>query len=151
MASTTIWRGQTATLSITDSSDADVPIGILQDVEVSTDFEVNELFGSGSTKRQDVSKVEHSVSVSGTVSAWDLDSWKTLIDYDDVNDVIDDSADMPLFTVTLNITKKDGESAEIIEIKNVYFEGVPISGSRDEYIELSLEGKGDDIEFNPSE
>lgn len=149
MASTTIWRGQTAMLSMTDSSDTDVPIGILQDVEVSADFETSELYGSGSTKRIDVQKTEHRVKVSGTVSAWDLDTFKTLMDYDSTNSDIDDSADISLFNVSLSIKSKGATTADTIKVKNIYFESVPISGSRDEYIELSLEGTGDDIEFNP--
>ena len=146
-----IYRGQKAVVEITDSDSADVPIGILQDVEVSMNKEVSELFGTGSIKRKDVQQTELQVVVSGTVSAWNFDTLMTLVDYDGTANEINDTSDMPLFTVTVKL--RDTETSygdtdyDEIEVQNAYIEEVPISGSRDEWIEADLEFVGDDVKF----
>jgi len=144
------WKGQTATLTITDDSDSDVPIGVLQDVEISKESETAELYGSGSVKRQDVAQTEVSVTVSGTVAAWDIETWKSLIGYDDTNDEIEDTATLPTFQVDMEATATGTDTADTIRVTNVYFESVPISGSYDDYLELDLDGTGDDAIVNPA-
>jgi len=141
------WRGQTAILTVKQDT-TDQPVGVLQDVEVSKESETSELYGSGSIKRQDVQQTEVSFSVSGTVSAWDMDTWETLIDYD--TDGVADSPDIPKFTVSLDVTAVSSDTAETIQVDEVYFESVPISGSYDDYIELDLDGTGKDITMNPA-
>lgn len=139
-----IWRGKTATLSITDSSDADVPVGQLQDVEVRKVDTTTELRASGSTKRQDVMRTETEIRVTGTVSAWDIGAFEILIDYDSTSDSLNDTYTPPLFTVEVTIDETGGTTSTIT-VSDVYFEEIPISGAQDEYINMDLDGTGKDI------
>ncbi len=141
-----IWRGKTATLTITDSSDADVPVGQLQDVEVRKVDTTNELRASGSTKRQDVMRTETEIRVSGTVSAWDIGAFESLIDYDSTNDQLNDTYTPPVFDVEVKLDETGGTTSTLT-VSGVYFEEIPISGAQDEFINLDLDGVGRDIEI----
>jgi hypothetical protein len=122
------------------------PIGIIDDPEVAApEQEVQELRGAGSTKWQDLQKTETAVTVSGTIAAWDIEAWDRMIDYDDQAGELDDSADVATFTVTITYTSSDGATKEI-PIENCYVDGsIPLGGSRDEWIGLDLEMRGQDI------
>lgn len=144
------WRGQDAILSITDASDENVPVAVLQDVEVTKESETSELRGSGSVKRKDVQQTEVNITVTGTVAEWDFDAWKTLIDYDTASSEIKDSSSIPLFDVDVDITESGTDTADTIRVKDVYFPDLTVSGSRDEYLEMDLDGNGKDIETNPT-
>ena len=137
-----IWRGQKADITI--EGDATLTVGILQDVEVSPSKETSELYGAGSIKRQDVQQTEFSVTVSGTLAAWDMESYKSLIDYDGTGEQITDTSDVPQFTVTTNVTNNSGTEYNI-KVKDAYSEDIPFSGSRDEWLELDMEFIGSDI------
>ncbi len=141
-----IWRGKTATLTITDSGDQDVPVGQLQDVEVRKVDTTNELRASGSTKRQDVMRTETEIRVSGTVSAWDIGAFESLIDYDSTNDQLNDTYTPPVFDVEVKLDETGGTTSTLT-VSGVYFEEIPISGAQDEFINLDLDGVGRDIEI----
>lgn len=140
------WRGQTATVSLSGGSLPTTAVGVLDDPEVAApEQNVEELRGAGSTKRQDIMKTETGVTVSGEVMAWDIDTWDELIDYDDVADELDNSADVQTFTVTVEFDAAD-TSTKSIEVSNCYVDGsIPISGSREDWLGLSLEFVGDDL------
>lgn len=143
---TKYFRGQTATIDITGGSMPSEPIGVIDEPEVSApEQEVQELRGAGSTKRQDEQKTETSVTVSGEVAAFDIDAWDRMIDYDDQADQLDDTADVQTFTVTVTYEAADGSTKEIA-VQNAYVDGsIPIGGSREDWIGLSLEFVGDDL------
>ncbi len=138
-----IWRGQKADIKIEEDS-TELTVGILQEVEVSPSKEISELYGAGSIKRQDVQQTEFSVTVSGTLAAWDMATFESLVDYDSSNDEINDTSDVPTFTVTANVTDNSGTEYNL-EVNDAYSEDVPISGSRDEWIELDMEFIGSDL------
>jgi len=133
------FRGQSATISIDDSG-TDVPIGIIDNPEVAAPEQtVEELRGAGSTEWQDLQKTETAVAVSGEVAAFDLDTWDTLVDYDEAAGQLDDSADVQTFTVTVTYEAADGSTKEI-PINQCYVDGsIPLGGSRDEWIGMDLE------------
>lgn len=137
------WRGQTATIDISGNGLATDPIGVIDSPEVSApEQEVGELRGAGSTEWQDLQKTSTSVTVSGEVAAWDLEAWDNIIDYDSVNGKLDDSADVATFTVTVTYEAADGSTKEIV-VQDAYVDGsIPLGGSRDEWIGMSLELKG---------
>lgn len=140
----TLWRGQKADLEIDDDSGTEVTVGVLQEIEISPSKEISTLYGAGSIKRQDVQQTELEVSVSGTLASWDMDAFKSLIDYDDTGDEINDTSTVQTFTVKAYVTDNSGNE-EKIEVKDAYSEDVPISGSRDEWIELDMEFIGSDL------
>jgi len=137
------WRGQTATIEISGGSLPSDPIGVIDEPEVAApEQEVQELRGAGSTEWQDLQKTATSVTVSGEVMAWDIETWDRLIDYDDVADKLDDSADVQTFTVTITYEAADGSTKEI-PINECYVDGsIPLGGSREDWIGMSLELKG---------
>lgn len=134
------WRGQTATLEITGNSLPDDPIGVIDEPEVAApEQEVQELRGAGSTEFQDLQKTATSVTVSGEVAAWDIEAWDRLIDYDEAAGQLDDSAEVATFTVTVTYEAADGSTKEI-PVVEAYVDGsIPIGGSREEWIGMSLE------------
>ncbi len=137
------WRGQETTVSIVDQeSDSSIPVGVLQDCEFSVNREVSELYGAGSIKRQDEQATELSISVSATFGAFDAQAFEDLANI--TTSGITDSPDLPKFEITGTFTSSSGTS-QSYTVSGVYFEEVPIGGSRDEWIELSLEGSGNDL------
>jgi hypothetical protein len=140
------WRGQEAVLEVSGGSLPTEAVGVLDSPEVAApEQDVQELRGAGSTKRQDVQKTATSVTVSGEVAAFNIDTWDRLIDYDDANDELDDSAEVATFTVTVTYEAADDSTKEIA-VQNAYVDGsIPIGGSREEWIGLSLEFVGDDL------
>ncbi len=145
--STYSWKGQTALLSIKDSTDTDVPVGVLQDWEVSVEKEIGYLRGSGSSKIQDKQKTETEVSVTGTVMAFDLDTYDTLANYDSANTELDNSADVESFTVTAEVEATGTDKTKKIKVKEVDFSSLPIGGSNDDFIGIDLDGTGTDLEL----
>jgi len=137
------WRGQTATIEISGGSLPSDPIGVIDEPEVAApEQEVQELRGAGSTEWQDLMKTETAVSVTGEVMAWDIEAWDSLVDYDDVAEKLDDSADVQTFTVTITYEAADGSTKEI-PINECYVDGsIPLGGSREEWIGMSLEMRG---------
>ena len=140
----TYWRGQKADLIIEDESETEITVGVLQDIEVSPSKEISTLYGAGSIKRQDVQQTELDVSVSGTLASWDMDAFKSLVDYDDTAEEINDTATVPLFTVEAHVTDNSGNE-QIIVVEEAYSEDVPISGSKDDWIELDMNFIGSDL------
>lgn len=140
------WRGQTATIEISGGSLPTDPIGVIDDPEVAApEQEVQELRGAGDTKWQDLQKTETAVAVTGTVMAWDIETWDRLIDYDDVAGELDSTADVQTFTVTITYEAADTSTKEI-PINECYIDGsVPLGGSREEWIGMDLSFRGKDI------
>lgn len=136
-------RGQTATIDITGNGLVADPVGVLDNPEVSApEQEVQELRGAGSTEWQDLQKTETAVTVSGDVAAMDLEAWDALIDYDDVNGKLDDSADVATFTVTITYEAADGSTKEIPVVDAYIDSSIPLGGSREEWIGMDLSFRG---------
>ena len=142
------FRGQETTLTLEDDG-TEIPVGILDEAEVTVEHEVSELRGAGSTKWQDLQKTATNVSVSGTLMSFAIDAWDKLVDYD--TDGLDESAEVVTFTVIMTFSTSAGEE-KTITAEEVYFGSVPFGGSRDEWIGLDLDGTGRDITItNPAE
>jgi len=142
------FRGQSATIEVSGGGLADDPIGVIDEPEVAApEQEVQELRGAGSTEWQDLAKTETAVTVSGEVAAFDLDAWDRLVDYDDVDGTLDDSAEVQTFTVTVTYEANDGSTKEIA-VQDAYVDGsIPIGGSCEEWIGLSLSFRGRTIDI----
>ena len=139
-----IWRGKEASIEL-EQDGSTYPIGQLQDVEVERSGNVETLLGAGSKKIQDKQETELEINVSATVSAWDVDSWKQLIDYDSTNDNIKDTSEVNEFTIKGTFEATDGTTLNF-DVIGVDFEDLPIAGGQDEWIEMELNGRGTDIE-----
>jgi len=142
------WRGQESVIEIEDTNGNPIPVGILDDPAVSApEHTVEELRGAGSTEFQDLQKTETSPTSSGTVSEFDLTAWDDLVDYDETNDKLDDTADVKQFDVTTIFEAADGSTKEII-LKDAYVDGgIEIGGSREDFIGLDLSFVGRTIEI----
>lgn len=139
------WRGQSAVIEITNDNDDDVPIGIIDDPEVSPEFNVEQLRGAGEITWQDLQRTSLEVSVSGTVMEWDLDVWKEFTGYDEAEDALPTGADVPTWTTTIIYENTDGETAAF-PVQECYAESLPLGGSREEWIGMDLDFTGKTIE-----
>lgn len=146
------FRGQSATLEASDGNLPADPFGVIDDPEVAApEQEVQELRGAGSTEWQDLQKTETAVTVSGTVLTWDIDTWDRLVDYDDAQSQLDDSADVQTFTVTVTYTANDGSTKELA-VQDCYVDGsVPLGGSREDWIGMDLSFRGRTVEITNTE
>ena len=130
------FRGQSATLEMTDGDLPADPFGVLQDVTVTPTREIQELRGAGDVRWQDVMKTSVGVEISGTVAAWDLEAWDTLVEFD--GDGFDSSPDVPTYTATVGWESADGSTKDIT-CEPAYMDPPPeIGGGRDEWINMSL-------------
>jgi len=146
------WRGMDATLSVTDQDGTtDIPVGVLQEVEVTLTREVQQMRGTGSVKWQDLSQTEIQIETSGEVLSWDATAFDKLVDYDSTNDEITDSSDVPTFTLTAKIktaaSTSTNEESKSLEVSDVYFEDMPVGSGKDDFIGLTLEGTGKDLKI----
>jgi len=135
------FRGQTASLQIDG-----VTVGVLQNAEINPSSETEELTGQ-SIKREDIMRTSFRVSVSAEYGSFDIQGLKDVLGYDDTNDEIEDTPDMPQFTVTGNFKSIDGTIDEDMAIQNVVFPDLTISWDGDTHPTKSIEGEGDDITF----
>lgn len=132
------WRGMTATLEMTGNSLPADPFGVLQDVTVTPTQEVQQLRGAGDVRWVDIMKTSVGVEISGTVAAWDPDTWDRLVDYDDVAGGFSPDADVPTFTTTVGWEAADGSTKDITA-EPAYMDPPPeIGGGRDEWVNMSL-------------
>jgi hypothetical protein len=134
------FRGQIADIEVDDGG-TDVPVGIIDDPEVTVSKNIEQLRGAGSVTWEDLMQTEVEVSVSGTIMQWDLDTWKTLVGYDEVADKLDDTADVPTVDVTVIYEDTSGDTAEF-EVTEAFSEDLTIGGSREEWIGLELDVTG---------
>jgi len=141
---TEIFRGQVADIEVDDSGTT-VPVGIINDPEVTVVSNVEELRGAGSTTWQDLQRTELAVEVTGTVMEWDLDTWFTLTGYDEATDQLPTDADVPTWTTTVIYEDTNGDTAEF-PVQDCYTESVPVGGSREEWIGLDLDFRGKTIQ-----
>jgi len=147
MASGNKWRGNEAVVTV---DDADVDVGILQDVEISVEKEISELYGAGSRRRQDVQQTEIDVNVSAELMSWTMDGYETLIGTETTgtDQWIEDTSDVPTVDVKGEFTDVETSTTNTLTVKNVYFDSLPISGSRDDWVSLDIDGTGDQLIIN---
>lgn len=138
------WRGQSATIEI-ERDGSDVPIGIIDEPEVTLSKNVEQLRGAGPTTWQDLMETEISVEVSGTVMEWDLDTWKELTGYDEAEDELPNDPDVPTWTTTVTFENTEGETAAF-PVVECYTEDLPVGGGREEWIGMDLDFTGKTIE-----
>lgn len=136
-----VFRGQTATLQIDG-----VTVGVLQDAELNPTKETEELTGQ-SIKREDIMQTSFRVGVSATYASFDLQGLKDVLGYDDSNDEIEDTPEIPSFTVTGTFVSTDSSQDFDLAAENVVFEDLSLSWDGDSHVEEGLEGEGDDITF----
>lgn len=143
------FRAQEAVLTVEDEDEEEVDVGIIQEVTVEPEKETEELRGFGSRMRQDEMATEISVSVSAEFMAFTETGLQDLMgtEDDDGTTILEDTSDLSLFEISGEFLDTSGESFTIV-VKDVYFESIPISGSRDDWIGLDLEGTGKTLEFS---
>jgi hypothetical protein len=135
------FRGQTATLEIDG-----VTVAVLQNAELNPTRETQELTGQ-SIKREDIMQTSFRTGVSAEYASWDISGLKDILGYDDTNDQIEDTPEVPQFTVTGNFVSIDGTIDEDLAVQNVVFEDITLEWDGDSHVTKNLNGEGDDIVF----
>lgn len=136
-----IFRGQTAQIQI-----GGITVGVLQDAEINPSKNVEELRGQ-SIKRADAQQTELNVAVSATHASFNLQALKDILGYDETNDEIEDTPEVPTFTVTGTFTSTDGSEDFDMAVQNVYFDDLNLSWDPDSHVTKDVSGTGDDIVF----
>jgi len=136
-----VFRGQTADLQIDG-----VTVAVLQNAELNATKETEELTGQ-SIKREDIIQTSFRVEVTAESGKFDLEDLKTYLGYDDTNNEIEDTPEIPSFEVVGNFESVDGTVDEDIEVKNVVFPDLTISWDGDSHVTNNLSGTGDDMTF----
>lgn len=134
-------RGQTADIELVEDETGDtIPVGILDNPELQAPGQTIEVLrGAGSTEIKDTQKTETEVGISGEVSAMALDAWDKLIDYDDVEGKLDDSADVKYFVVTFTFEAADGSTKEVTAEPAWVNDNVTFGGSREDWIGMDID------------
>jgi len=135
------FRGQTATLTING-----VTVGVLQNAEINPTKETEELTGQ-SIKRADIMQTSFRCSVSATYASFDLAGLKSVLGYDEGNDEIEDTPEIPTFTVNGNFVSTDSSEDFDLDVLNVVFPDLTLSWDGDTHVTKDLSGEGDDISF----
>lgn len=146
---TEVWRGQVADIEVDDGGTT-VPIGIIDEPELTVTSNVEQLRGAGPVTWQDLQRTELQVNVTGTVAEWDLDTWKTMVGYDEAQDQLLTGADVPTWTTTVIYEDTSGDTATF-PVQECYTEDVSVGGSREEWIGMDLDFTGRTIENVMSE
>lgn len=122
------------------------PLGVLQEVTITPDGSREELRGAGDTRFVDVMETARAFDVSGSVLAWDLETWDRAIEWDEAAGETDGSADVTRFDATVTLNTADGSSKEIGFVDG-YFDPMPeIGGGREEWISLDVNLRFADVD-----
>jgi len=146
------YRAQDAVLSFASSN---INVGIIQEVSVEVEKETGQLRGFGSVMRQDEQQTAVDVSVSAEFMAFTEEGLRELIGMEtttvDGNDeyTIQDTSDIPTFDIIGEFNPVDDTATKTdATISEAYFETVPISGSREDWIGLELDGTAETMNFD---
>lgn len=140
------FRGQEAVLALSGGSLPTDPIGVLQEVTIAPDRTAEELRGAGDTRFVDVMETARAFEVTGTVMAWDLDTWDRAINWDDVDSETDSSADVARFEADVTLNSADGSTKDIGFIDG-YFDPLPeIGGGREDWIGMDISLRFPDVD-----
>jgi hypothetical protein len=132
------WQGQRTVLELSDGGLPTDAVGVLQNVTLSPTQEVSELRGAGDVRWVDIMRTSVGIDISGTVAAWDADTWDTLIDFDEAAGAFPSDADVPTFTTTTTLEASDGNTKEIVA-KPGYMDPPPeLSSEREDWVMMDL-------------
>jgi len=137
-----IYRGQDAIVSFAAS---DVVVGVLQDWTLTVEFTREDLRGAGSPERQDDQTTEFEVTIDAEFAEWNEDGYKALINYDEAQEKIAETSDVPHFDVELDIPSKDDANSVTPTVQDVRFDSPELSGGPDSWVTLNVSGTGKNI------
>ncbi len=142
------WFANSATVAMTGMT-----VGVLKNVSVIPHFEVAELYGIGSVKRQDIARYGFYADVTAEVAMWAVDetlshSWMygaaTSSDTG-VSSGIRDTATNASFTVSFTLMTTSGASTMGVTVTEVVFPDLTFEGRENEFITRNLKGKGKSV------
>jgi hypothetical protein len=139
------WRGQLADIEIDDDQGNDVPLGIIDEPEVTVSKNIEQLRGAGDITWQDLQQTELTIEVSGTVMEWDLNLWKELVGYDEATDKIRTDEEVPTWTTSIIYENTAGDTA-VFPVQECHTEDLPLGGSREEWIGMDFSFTGRTIQ-----
>lgn len=139
------WRGQETILEATGGNLPAEPFGVLQEVTIAPDVNREELTGAGDTRFVDVMETARAFDITGSVMAWDPETWDRAIEWDEAAGETDGSADVERFTPTVTFTDSDGDQ-KIVEFADSYFNPPPeIGGGREEWMGMDINLRAPDV------
>jgi hypothetical protein len=140
------WRGQEAVLEVSGGSLPTDPIGVLQEVTITPDGNREELRGAGTTKFVDVMETARAFDVSGTVLAWDPETWDRAIEWDEAVSETDGSADVQRFDADVKLNAANGSTKDV-GFADGYFDPMPeIGGGREDWIGMDINLRFPDVD-----
>lgn len=126
-------------------------IAAVQNIKISMDSEINEMFGMGTTSRIAVAK--HSVIINVSFEYLKVkspDFYKYIIDatgtgLEYVEAGSGDTTGLASFEITGVFTSEDGTNAKTLTVSNVVFKSFPFEASVGDWVKVNLEGTGSAI------
>jgi len=137
------FRGQEATISVTKDGTS-IPVGILDDPELEPQKDISYLEGSGEITFRDLEQTSLRVNVSGEIAAWDLDTWKAFVGYDEALDQIRTDSEVPTWETEITYVDNNGDEA-VFTVTECHTENLPLGGARDDWIGMSLDFTGKNV------
>jgi len=145
--------GDTMTVSVEANSSGtptSVPVGKTQSLEMRIEVEETEYFSADSTLRDAVRHSEKVPIVNMTIGSWDIALHKQWLGGDGTSSTgLTDTSVPEKFDIQGEVSPVDDNTqAWQVKIIGVTFATLPFfSASRNEFIGLELEGRGDDVDI----
>lgn len=139
------------------SAQSSEEIAAVQNIKISMDSEINEMFGMGTTSRIAVAKHGVIINVSFEyLKVKSPDFYKYIIDatgsgleYKETG--TGDTTGLASFDITAAFTSEDGTNTKTLTVSNVVFKSFPFEASVGDWVKVNLEGTGSAIkEVNSS-
>ena len=123
-------------------------IAAVQNIKISMDYDINEMFGMGTTAR--IAAAKHNVLFnvsfeymkikSSDFYKYIIDATGTGLEYKEAG--TGDTTGLASFEITGVFTSEDGSNAKTMKVTNVVFKSFPFEASVGEWIKVNLEGTG---------
>ncbi len=141
------FRGQEATLAINDAGAGSISVGILQNAEITVEYEIEELMGQ-SPKIEARQMTREAPTVTAEWASIDFTEIESSLFEDDGSGtmVLKDQAEPIKFDVKGTFKDTDGNTHELTA-KNVVFDDMSFSFDNDTFVTTDISGEGDDLQI----
>ena len=131
-------------------------VAVLKGLEITTNYEIEKLYGMDSIERQDVAN--HTLDIEVKISAAKFDPSLTTgfssiyggtLSGDEASPAltVTDTNDVAVFDVVATIQGTGQTTTTTITITDVYFESLPFPASENDFIVFELTGHGKNVTF----
>ena len=133
------------------SAQSSEEIAAVQNIKISMDSEINEMYGMGTTAR--IAAAKHGVIINVSFEYLKVkspDFYKYIIDatgggLEYKEDGTGDTTGLASFDIMAAFTSEDGTNTKTLTVSNVVFKSFPLEASVGDWVKVNLEGTGSAI------